>query len=324
MNPLLDLRGLTVEYPTTRGPLRAVDDLSFSLEAGETLALVGESGCGKSTAALALLRLSSSGQATIRAQQMLFEGEDLSAVSEERMRALRGSRMAMVFQDPSMYLNPVHTIGAQIGEVLALHQRAHPAAARQRAIELLALVGVPAPEERIAQYPHNLSGGLRQRVMIAMALACKPKLLIADEPTTALDVTIQAQVLALIRELKVQLGMGVLLITHDLGVVAETADRVIVMYAGRKVEEGTVRELFARPVHPYTQGLVRASRWSSQDDGSFFEIAGTVPSLFALPPGCSFAARCEAARADCRQVRPPQVELGPRRNAECVLAREST
>ena len=322
MNPLLELHGLTVEYPTTRGALRAVDDLSFSLEAGETLALVGESGCGKSTAALALMRLSSSGQANIHAERMLFEGEDLALASETRMRDLRGSRMAMVFQDPSMYLNPVHTIGAQIAEVLRLHQGADPAAARQRAIELLALVGVPAPEERITQYPHNLSGGLRQRVMIAMALACKPRLLIADEPTTALDVTIQAQVLALIRELKTQLGMAVLLITHDLGVVAETADRVIVMYAGRKVEEGTVRELFSRPVHPYTRGLVRAAGWTSRDDGSFFEIPGTVPSLIALPQGCSFADRCESVQPACRQARPSRVEMGPRRSAECILARQ--
>jgi peptide/nickel transport system ATP-binding protein len=324
MSALLDLRGLIVEYQTARGRLRAVDGLSFSIEPGETLALVGESGCGKSTAALALMRLASSGQASIRSEQMLFEGEDLSVASEERMRDLRGSRIAMVFQDPSMYLNPVHTVGAQIGEVLRVHMAASQAAAQQQAVELLALVGVPAPAERVEQYPHNLSGGLRQRVMIAMALACKPRLLIADEPTTALDVTIQAQVLALIRDLKAGLGMAVLLITHDLGVVAETADRVIVMYAGRKVEEASVRELFTRPVHPYTQGLVRAARWSAQEDGSFFEISGTVPSLIDLPAGCSFAERCTSASPACRLSRPPLVQLGPRRSAECVLAQEAS
>jgi ABC-type dipeptide/oligopeptide/nickel transport system ATPase component len=248
--PLLDLRGLTVEYPTRQGPLRAVDDLSFTLNAGETLALVGESGCGKSTASLALMRLSSSAQARIGGQGIVFEGEDLLQASAARMRELRGSRIAMIFQDPSMYLNPVYTVGQQIVEAILLHQQIASSKARQQAVDLLGLVGVPAPRERIDQYPHNLSGGMRQRVMIAMALACQPRLLIADEPTTALDVTIQAQVLELIQRLKQQLGMAVLLITHDLGVVAQTADRMVVMYAGRKVEEGSVAELFERPAHP--------------------------------------------------------------------------
>jgi peptide/nickel transport system ATP-binding protein len=322
MTALLDLRELTVEYATTQGMLRAVDKLSFEIKPGETVALVGESGCGKSTAALALLRLASSPQGRISAAQMLFDGQELLRLSEAQMREVRGGRIAMVFQDPSVYLNPVYTVGQQICEVIRRHEGVAGAAARRRVIELLALVGVPAPESRIDQYPHELSGGMRQRVMIAMALACSPKLLIADEPTTALDVTVQAQVLELIKTLKARLGMAVLLITHDLGVVAETADRMVVMYAGRKVEEGSVAELFAGSRHPYTRGLLQAASWSVRDDQTFFEIPGAVPSPHALPPGCSFAARCPAVRADCLKSQPPSIALGPRRSAACVLAVE--
>ena len=320
MSPLLDVCGLRVDYATGAGLLRAVDNLSFSIQPGETVALVGESGCGKSTAALALMRLASSSQARIDGEQLLFEGEDLLKLPEAKMRALRGSRIAMIFQDPSMYLNPVHSVGQQISESIRLHEPGlDGATVRRRVIELLHLVGVPAPAARVDQYPHNLSGGMRQRLLIAMALACSPKLLIADEPTTALDVTIQAQVLALIRDLKARLGMAVLLITHDLGVVAETADRMVVMYAGRKVEEGTVAELFERPLHPYTKGLIRAAQWAEQDDRTFFEIPGTVPSLLALPRGCSFAARCPSAVEACRLRRPDFIATGPRRGAECIL-----
>ena len=320
MRPVLDVRGLRVDYATSAGLLRAVDSLSFSIQPGETVALVGESGCGKSTAALALMRLASSSQARIDGEQLLFEGEDLLKLPEAKMRALRGSRIAMIFQDPSMYLNPVHSVGQQISESIRLHEPGlDGATVRRRVIELLHLVGVPAPAARIDQYPHNLSGGMRQRLLIAMALACSPKLLIADEPTTALDVTIQAQVLALIRDLKARLGMAVLLITHDLGVVAETADRMVVMYAGRKVEEGTVAELFERPHHPYTKGLIRAAQWAEQDDRTFFEIPGTVPSLLALPTGCSFAARCPSAVDACRMRRPDFIATGPQRGAECIL-----
>ena len=325
MRPVLDVRGLRVDYATSAGLLRAVDNLSFSIQPGETVALVGESGCGKSTAALALMRLASSSQARIDGEQLLFEGEDLLKLPEAKMRALRGSRIAMIFQDPSMYLNPVHSVGQQISESIRLHEPGlDGATVRRRVIELLHLVGVPAPAARVDQYPHNLSGGMRQRLLIAMALACSPKLLIADEPTTALDVTIQAQVLALIRDLKARLGMAVLLITHDLGVVAETADRMVVMYAGRKVEEGTVAELFERPLHPYTKGLIRAAQWAEQDDRTFFEIPGTVPSLLALPRGCSFAARCPSAVDACRMRRPDFIATGPQRGAECILTVAST
>ncbi len=325
MSPLLDVCGLRVDYATGAGLLRAVDNLSFSIQPGETVALVGESGCGKSTAALALMRLASSSQARIDGEQLLFEGEDLLKLPEAKMRALRGSRIAMIFQDPSMYLNPVHSVGQQISESIRLHEPGlDGATVRRRVIELLHLVGVPAPAERVDQYPHELSGGMRQRLLIAMALACSPKLLIADEPTTALDVTIQAQVLALIRDLKARLGMAVLLITHDLGVVAETADRMVVMYAGRKVEEGTVAELFERPHHPYTKGLIRAAQWAEQDDGTFFEIPGAVPSLLVLPRGCSFAARCPSAVDACRMRRPDFIATGPQRGAECILTVAST
>ena len=318
MSALLEVQGLEVEYRTRQGPLRAVDGLSFTLLPGETLALVGESGCGKSTAALALMRLASSAQARIGGRGLLLEGEDLLQASDARMRELRGGRIAMIFQDPSMYLNPVYTVGDQIVEAILLHQSVSGAAARRQAVELLGLVGVPAPAQRVGQYPHDLSGGMRQRVMIAMALACQPRLLIADEPTTALDVTIQAQVLELIAQLKRQLGMAVLLITHDLGVVAETADRLVVMYAGRKVEEGTVAEVFGHARHPYTQGLLRAAQWSRLPDGSFFEIPGTVPSLASLPAGCRFAPRCAQAGESCRTGAPPALRLGARREVECV------
>ena len=320
MSALLELRGMSVEFRTSEGVLRAVEALSFSIEPGETVALVGESGCGKSTAALAVLRLIASPPGRISAGQVLFDGRDLLALSDADMRAVRGSEIAMVFQDPAMYLNPVHSIGRQIGEGLRLHKGLDRNAALREAIDLLGLVGVPAPAERVHEYPHNLSGGMRQRVMIAMALACRPRLLIADEPTTALDVTVQAQVLELIRELKVRLGMAVLLITHDLGVVAETADRVVVMYAGRKVEEGPVAELFRDPHHPYTHGLTEAARWNLRGDGTFAEIAGTVPSPLSLPPGCSFAPRCGRAMERCTMQRPVSIEFAARRNAECFLA----
>lgn len=319
MSVILDVRGLSVDFQTRRGLLRAVDRLSFEIHAGETVALVGESGCGKSTAALALLGLSSSNQARITSDGVLFEGTDLTSLGAAQMRKVRGEKIAMIFQDPAAYLNPVHTVGRQIGEVLEVHQGMDAGQRRSRVIELLALVGIPSPAERYDQYPHNLSGGMRQRVMIAMALACNPKILIADEPTTALDVTIQAQVLRLIEDLKVRLGTSVLLITHDLGVVAETADRVVVMYAGRKVEEGSTREVLGHAHHPYTQGLLRAASWTRGASTAFYEIPGSVPPLGAPRAGCVFAQRCPKVVDACHSVQPASVQLGERRTVACLL-----
>ena len=265
MTALLDVRSLSVEFRTTRGIVRAVEDLSFQIEQGETLAIVGESGSGKSTAAMALLRLIPDPPGRITSGEVVLDGRDLTRLAPADIRRVRGREISMIFQDPMMALNPVYTVGRQIEEVLALHLSMSRGEAAARAVELLGLVGVPAPEERVRQYPHNLSGGMRQRVMIAMALACKPRLLIADEPTTALDVTVQAQVLDLIQDLKRKLGMSVLLITHDLGVVAETAQRVVVMNGGRKVEEGPVEQIFDNPGHPYTRTLLAAARWEDID-----------------------------------------------------------
>jgi oligopeptide/dipeptide ABC transporter ATP-binding protein len=319
MSALLSMRGLSVHFRTRQGVVRAVEDLSFDIGEGETVALVGESGSGKSTVALALLRLIASPPGVIAAGELEFEGRDLLRLSESEMRAVRGSRISMIFQDPMMALNPVHSIGAQIAEVLTLHMGMTRRQALARAVELLELVRVPAPRTRLGQYPHNLSGGMRQRVMIAMALACNPRLLIADEPTTALDVTIQAQVLDLVRELKEQLGMSVLLITHDLGVVAEVADRVVVMYAGRKVEEGRVEEVFEAPLHPYTRGLITVSRWESDSAAAMPEIRGTVPSALEMPVGCAFAPRCDHAVDACRAGQPQRIEIATARSAACVL-----
>ena len=321
MSALLAVSGLSVHFPTRAGVVRAVEDLSFDVAAGETVALVGESGSGKSTVAMSLLRLVPA-PGVIAAGEIAFEGRDLTRLPEAEMRALRGSGISMIFQDPMMALNPVHSIGAQIAEVLRLHMGMSRRQALARAVELLELVRVPAPRTRLGQFPHNLSGGMRQRVMIAMALACNPRLLIADEPTTALDVTIQAQVLDLVRELKEKLGMSVLLITHDLGVVAEVADRVVVMYAGRKVEEGRVEEVFEAPLHPYTRGLIGVSRWESDSAAAMPEIRGTVPSPFEMPSGCSFAPRCDHAVAACHAGQPKRIEIAAARSAACLLVPE--
>jgi peptide/nickel transport system ATP-binding protein len=286
MTALLDVRALSVHFRTTTGLVRAVEELSFHIAERDTVAIVGESGSGKSTAALALLRLIPDPPGRIVAGQVMFEGRDLTKLPDAEIRRVRGRAISMIFQDPMMALNPVYTIGRQIEEVLKLHLDMSRADATSRAIELLRLVGVPAPEERVRQYPHTLSGGMRQRAMIAMALACKPRLLIADEPTTALDVTVQAQVLELIQSLKEQLGMSVLLITHDLGVVAETAQRVIVMYGGRKVEEGSVEQIFRNPRHPYTKALLAVSRWDATEGEVLPELAGDAAQRsFAVERG---------------------------------------
>jgi len=320
MSPVLQVEELGVEFRTSRGTVRAVENLSFAVGAGETVALVGESGSGKSTVALACLRLIADPPGRIASGRILLDGRDILALDDAGLRAVRGRQVAMIFQDPMMALNPVFRIERQVGEVLRLHLGLGPREAAAQVVELLRLVGVPAPEERARQYPHNLSGGMRQRVMIAMALACRPKLLIADEPTTALDVTVQAQVLDLIQSLKERFGMAVLLITHDLGVVAETAHRVVVMYAGRKVEEGSTVEIFKDPRHPYTRGLLEAAQWEEGDGNLLREIPGTVPSPFDMPRGCSFAPRCSSAVAHCHAEAPKLRELAPRRPVACFVA----
>jgi peptide/nickel transport system ATP-binding protein len=305
---LLEVERLQTHFGTPDGIVRAVEGVSFHINAGETVAIVGESGCGKSVTSMSILRLIQEPPGKI-AGSIRFDGKDLLALSEAEMRTIRGNAISMIFQEPMTSLNPVLTVGKQIGETLRLHQGMDARAAEQKAIEMLTLVGIPAPERRVCEYPHQLSGGMRQRVMIAMALACNPKLLIADEPTTALDVTIQAQILDLMRDLKTRLGSAIMLITHDLGVVAEMAERVVVMYAGRKVEEATVGDIFARPLHPYTRGLIGAvpKLGSSLHDGGrsrLAEIPGLVPSLRKPITGCAFAGRCDFATDLCRQVAP--------------------
>jgi peptide/nickel transport system ATP-binding protein len=305
---LLEVERLQTHFGTPDGVVRAVEGVSFRINAGETLGIVGESGCGKSVTAMSILRLIQEPPGKI-AGSIRFDGRDLLALSEPEMRTIRGNAISMIFQEPMTSLNPVLTVGHQIGETLRLHQGMDARQAEQRAIEMLILVGIPAPERRVREYPHQLSGGMRQRVMIAMALACNPKLLIADEPTTALDVTIQAQILDLMRDLKQRLGSAIMLITHDLGVVAEMAERVVVMYAGRKVEEATVNEIFARPLHPYTRGLLGAvpklgSSLHAGGRSRLAEIPGLVPSLRQPIVGCAFAGRCPMATDLCRQVAP--------------------
>src|SRR5580704_3380330 len=305
---LLEVQNLQTHFRTPEGINRAVDGVSFHVEEGETLAIVGESGCGKSVTAMSLMRLIPEPPGKI-AGSVRFQGKDLLQLSDREMRAIRGNEISMIFQEPMTSLNPVLTVSRQIGETLRLHQGLDKQAAEARAVELLTLVGIPAPARRVREYPHQLSGGMRQRVMIAISLACNPQLLIADEPTTALDVTIQAQILDLMRDLKTRLGSAIMLITHDLGVVAEMAERVIVMYAGRKVEEAPVLEIFARPLHPYTRGLIGAvpKLGSSLEDGGrgkLAEIAGLVPSLRQRIVGCPFAGRCELVTDLCRQVAP--------------------
>ena len=309
---MLEVVDLRTYFYTRNGLMKAVDGVSFSLASGETLAIVGESGCGKSVTALSVLRLVPDPPGRIVGGSARLDGIDLIGLDETAMRAIRGNQISMIFQEPMTSLNPVMTIGRQISEALILHQRLSRTAAMRRATEMLQLVGIPEPKQRVKEYPHQLSGGMRQRAMIAMALACNPKVLIADEPTSALDVTIQAQILALIGRLQQELGTAVMLITHDLGVVAETAERVIVMYAGRKVEEAPVAALFAEPLHPYTRGLLSsiprlpsfAGRQQAASVERLQEIPGIVPALSNLPPGCTFAPRCAFASELCRQDYP--------------------
>jgi peptide/nickel transport system ATP-binding protein len=322
--PVLEVAGLTTVFFTRQGLLTAVDGVSFSLRRGETLAVVGESGCGKSMTALSLLRLVPDPPGRIVAGSVRLDGRDLLRLDAAEMRAVRGNEISMIFQEPMTSLNPVVTIGRQIAEALRLHQALSRPAAMAKAVEMLRLVRIPEPQQRAREYPHQLSGGMRQRAMIAMALACHPKVLIADEPTTALDVTIQAQILDLMLGLQQQLGTAILLITHDLGIVAETAQRVIVMYAGRKVEEAAVEALFEAPLHPYTEALLQSiprlpliTGTADSAPRRLREIPGMVPSLVGLPAGCAFAARCAHADALCRRQIPPYEEKRPGHWAAC-------
>jgi peptide/nickel transport system ATP-binding protein len=319
--PILEIDDLRTWFFTRDGTVRAVDGVSFSVLPGETLAIVGESGCGKSVTALSILRLIASPPGRIVSGSIRFDGRDLLGLSDADMRRVRGNEISMVFQEPMTSLNPVLTIGRQIAETLILHQGLDQSAAQNKAVEMLRLVHIPEAERRVTQYPHQLSGGMRQRVMIAMALACNPKLLIADEPTTALDVTIQAQILDLLRELKQQIDAAIVLITHDLGVVAEMAQRVIVMYAGKKAEEAPVKSLFRQPLHPYTKGLLgsmpRLGALAEGERQRLAEIAGTVPSLKEPIPGCAFADRCFLASDICHREPPPFEEKLPGHFAAC-------
>ncbi|MHB0885158.1 MAG: ABC transporter ATP-binding protein [Bacillota bacterium] len=304
MEPLVEVKDLHTEFHTEDGLVKAVDGVNLHIGRGETLGVVGESGCGKSVTALSIMRLIPWPPGRIAGGDILFEGRDVLKLPEDEMRKIRGNEISMIFQEPMTSLNPVFTVGEQIAEAVELHQRLKPQEAMDKAVEMLKLVGIPLAERRVKEYPHQLSGGMRQRVMIAMALSCTPKLLIADEPTTALDVTIQAQILELMKKLKQELGMAIMLITHDLGVVAEMAERVVVMYAGKVVEEAPVRELYKHPLHPYTQGLLRSIPRLNAPKERLHVIEGVVPSLMNLPPGCRFAGRCPHATDQCRREQP--------------------
>jgi oligopeptide/dipeptide ABC transporter ATP-binding protein len=316
--PLLSVRRLRTTFRTEDGEFAAVDDVSFELQAGEVLGIVGESGSGKSVTALSIMGLVPRPPGRIAGGEIWFEGRNLLKLPEREMRRLRGGDMAMIFQEPMTSLNPVFTVGNQLTEGLREHEGIGERAARERAVELLDKVGIASPRQRLDQYPHEMSGGMRQRVMIAMALACSPKLLLADEPTTALDVTIQAQILDLLRQLQEELGMAVILITHNMGVVAEFAHRVLVMYCGRVVESAPVEELFGNPSHPYARGLLESIPQLEFDGDRLATIPGVVPSPFDLPKGCRFGTRCPHFREPCALAEPPLVRLGQDHGAACI------
>jgi len=303
MPPILQIENLSTHFETARGTVKAVDGVDLCVNEGDTLGIAGESGCGKTVLALSVMRLVPRPPGRIVSGRILFEGEDLLAFPEEEMRRIRGKRISMIFQEPMSSLNPVFRIGDQVAETLRLHEGLSSAEAHHRAVEMLRLVGIPAPETRARDYPHQMSGGMRQRVMIAMALSCRPRLMLADEPTTALDVTIQAQIMALLQEMREQEKMAVLLITHDLGVVHDFADRTAIMYLGRIVEIAPTRKLFADPVHPYTQGLLASLPGRNRGEKRLPSIPGTVPDLSAVPPGCPFAPRCPFRQGAIRRYR---------------------
>jgi peptide/nickel transport system ATP-binding protein len=319
---LLELKGLKTHFFTDEGVVRAVDGVDLYINKGETLGVVGESGCGKTVTALSVMKLIPMPPGRIVEGQILYEGRDLVTLPPAQMRKVRGKEISMVFQEPMTSLNPVFTIGEQIAEAIRLHEGLGRRAAMDKTVEMLKIVHIPNAERRVKEYPHQLSGGMRQRVMIAMALSCNPKLLIADEPTTALDVTIQAQILDLLNELKAKLGMAVMLITHDMGVIAETAQRVMVMYAGKVVEEAPVRELFKEPLHPYTQGLLRSIPridLAAAKKQRLEAIPGVVPSLLDVPPGCRFAPRCQFVKPMYTEKEPPLKEVKPGHKVACWL-----
>ena len=317
--PLLRIENLRTYFHTPTGVARAVDGVSFSIDRGETVSVVGESGCGKSVTALSLLRLIQAPGRIEEGSRLWFEGRDLMTLDAEAIRQVRGNRIAMVFQEPMTALNPVFTVGDQIAEVARVHDGASRKAAWERAVEMLSLVGIPSPRERAGNYPHQMSGGMRQRVLIAMALVMNPALLIADEPTTALDVTIQAQILELLAKVQQEFGTAILLITHDLGVVAEAAQRVVVMYGGQVVEEAPVRTLFAEPAHPYTRGLMQAMPRVGMNRERLTTIPGSVPPPTAWPSGCRFRDRCSHAWEKCEREAPAMLDVSPAHTARCHL-----
>lgn len=315
---LLRINSLRTYFKTRSGIARAVDGISLEIEKGEVLGIVGESGCGKSVAALSILRLLAMPPAYFAGGEILFKGQDLMQLTNNEIRAIRGNRISMIFQEPMSALNPVYTIGNQLSEVFQVHHKATRKQAMEKSLDMLTKVGIPDPLARLKAYPHQLSGGLRQRVMIAMALGCSPELLIADEPTTALDVTIQAQILDLITKLQDDFDTAVIIITHDLGVIAETTDSVLVMYTGNVMETATTVDLFENPKHPYTKGLIKAiPSVNSDESADLYEITGTVPSLFDLPQGCKFNTRCPEALDICRQKKPKLIQIGEGHKVAC-------
>ncbi len=330
MENLLQIQNLQTSFNTENGKVRAVDNVSFDIRAGEVVGLVGESGCGKTAASLSILQLLPTPPAKIEGGQILFDGRDLLALPPEEIRRIRGNEIAMIFQEPMTSLNPVYTIGNQLMETLQLHENLSGRAARSKAIEMLKLVGIPRAEEVIDEYPHRFSGGMRQRAMIAMALSCNPKLLIADEPTTALDVTIQAQILELMQELRERIGMAILFITHDLSVIAEMADRVVVMYSGKVVEQADVVTLFHEPQHPYTRGLIGSRPTADGEDNEETPgrrlpfIPGSVPNPLQMPRGCPFHPRCDHAMDICRTTMPEQTVMKAGHEVRCWLHSKNT
>ncbi|MFN3344759.1 MAG: ABC transporter ATP-binding protein [Chloroherpetonaceae bacterium] len=324
MSKLLEIKNLKTYFKTDDGIAKAVDEVSYSIDKNETLGLVGESGCGKSVTALSIMRLIPQPPGFYAGGEILFDGKDLLKLSEDEMRKIRGNRISMIFQEPMTSLNPVYTCGSQISEAIELHQKLSKKDARDKAIEMLNLVGIPSPAQRFDEYPHQLSGGMRQRVMIAMALSCNPAFLLADEPTTALDVTVQAQILELIKKLQQELGMGVIMITHDLGVIAEVSDNVAVMYASKIVEYGSAVQIFENPLHPYTQGLMKSIPRIGQHAERLNVIEGSVPPPTHFPKGCHFCTRCEFADDKCWNEKPDLVEYETGHVAACWKIEELT